>query len=117
MNEVYIRAEQLLADCHALNDELPVVEDELQVEERNPPAGVALAGGSPPHPFDPIAEGEIRCVDAVEDGLRVPCRAVRLIGKDCASLQLGQGERRHEAISNHLEQVTEDLVCMLQLGS
>jgi hypothetical protein len=43
MDEDHVAAHEFLAPCNALADDEPVVDDELEVEVRDPDARIALA--------------------------------------------------------------------------
>ena len=63
----HVRPQELLAAGDLLEDGLPVMDDELEVEVRDPGAGVALAGRRLADVTAAPAEPEVAALDRVQE--------------------------------------------------
>ena len=79
VDDDHVRPQQLLPAGDLLDDRHAVVDDELEVEVRDPGAGVALARGRLADVAPAPAEAEVAALDGVEqhrpvDSLGASCR-------------------------------------------
>ena len=110
----HVGPEKLLAPRDRLLDRGAMMDDELEVEVRDPAARVALARCRLPDVAAAPAEPEVAPFDRVEEHGPVDPLDHRE-GEGGVALQLGQPEvgpqRRHDGT----DQVREDVLCMVQL--
>ena len=106
--------EQLLAAGDLLVDGGAVVDDELEVEVRDPGAGVALARRRLADVAAAPAEPEVAALDRVEEHRPVD-RLGRREGECGIALELGQPEVRPERRDDGADEVREDVLGVVQL--
>ena len=114
MDDDDVRPEQFLPAGDLLDDGLAVMDDELEVEVRDPRARVALAGRRLADVAATAAEPEVAALDGVEQH-----RAVdpldRLEGEGCVALELGQAEVRAKRRDDGADEVRQDVLGMIEL--
>ena len=114
MNQDHVAADQLFLPGHDLLGDLSAVGDELEIERRDQPAGVAFADRGLLDVTLPPAEGEIHTLDRV-----LQMRAVELrrgeIDERRIAFELRQLERRAKCADDRIDQVGEDVLRMIEL--
>ena len=114
MNQDHVAADQLLLPGHGLLGDLSVMGDELEIERRDQPAGVAFADRGLLDVTLPPAEGEIRTLDRV-----LQMRAVELrrdeIDEGRVPFELRQLEWRAERADDRIDQVGQDVLGVIEL--
>ena len=116
MDEDDVRAEQLLAAGDALADDRAVVDDDLEVEVRDPDAGVALAlrgGGDVPQA---APEREVGPLDRLLQR-RALDRRRDDVGEGGVALELGQAQHRPQAADDRRDEVGEDVLGVVELDA
>jgi hypothetical protein len=110
----HIRPEQLLPSRHLLKDGLPVMDDELEVEVRDPHAGVAVARRGLADVASPSPEAEVAALDGVEEH-----RPIELLDRrereSGIAFELGQPEVRAERGNHRADEVGEDVLGVVEL--
>ena len=114
MHDDHVRPEELLAAGDLLDDRRAVVDDELQVEVRDPGAGVALAGRRLADVAPAPAEPEVAALDRVEEHRPVDLLADHVRERRVA-LELGQPEVRPERGDDGADEVGQDVLGVVQL--
>ena len=114
MDDDDVGPEELLAAGDLLHDRRAVVDDELEVEIRDPDAGVALArrrladvASAPPEP-------EVAALDRVEEHRPVD-RLADHVGERGIAFELGEPEVRPKRRDDGADEVREDVLRMVQL--
>jgi hypothetical protein len=114
MDDDHIGTEQLLAARNALAQDLAVVDDELQVEVRDPDAGVAVARRRLADVTSAAAEAEVATLDGVEEE-----RSVDLPGgcgnERRVALELGEPEAGTQRGDHGADEVGQDVLRVVQL--
>ena len=114
MDDDHVRAEQLLAAGDLLDDRLPVVDDELEVEVRDPAARVALARGGLPDVATAAPEPEVAALDGVEQQRAVD-RLAEGVRERRVALELGQPEAGPEGRDDRADEVGQDVLRVIEL--
>ena len=114
MDDDHVRPEQLLPAGDLLDDRLAVVDDELEVEVRDPAAGVALARRRLPDVAPAAAEAEVAALDGVEQQRPVDGLADG-VGERRVALELGQPEAGAEGGDHRADEVGEDVLGVVEL--
>ena len=106
---------ELLTAGDLLHDGGAVVDDELEVEVRDPDASVALARGGLADVAAPPAKPEVAALDRVEEHRPVDLLSRREHERSIA-LKLGQPEVGPQRGDDHADEVREDVLRVVQLN-
>ncbi len=114
MDDDHVRPEELLPAGDLLEDGLAVVDDELEVEVRDPDAGVALAGRRLADVAATPAEPEVAPLDRVEEHRPIDPLGCR-VGEGGIALELRQPEVGPECRDDGADEVRQDVLRVVQL--
>src|SRR5258708_24310325 len=111
-----MRTDQLLDASDLLNDNVPIVEDELQIQIRNTLASSAGARRGAVHGGGPIPKRGIGHFDQFKECLTTFNLVRKDIGEHGVAFQLGKGENRIARLHDHFKKFGQDFVSVVQFG-
>ena len=111
-----VATHQFLATRHPLPGDDSVVDDELEIESRDEGAGIAVALRGLADVAQAPTEGEIAVFDGVLEGRAVDGVGDE-VGKGSVALELRESEGRPERPDDRVRQVSQDVLCMVQLDT
>ena len=100
-----------------IDDERPVVHDELEVETADGTAGIARARRRTRHVQQPIGEIEVAGLDELDQQLAAGERRLRSEAEHGIAFQLHELHRRAQRRSDQLRELGHDRVRMLEFGA
>jgi hypothetical protein len=114
MDEDDIAPDELFHPGHLLAGHAPVMGDELQVERGDPDAGVALARRCLADVADAALEGEVAMLDDIAQFGPIDRR--RWQPHECGvTLELREVERGTQGTDDGVDEVGEDVLCVIEL--
>ena len=114
VHDDHVRSEELLPAGDLLDDRDAVVDDELEVEVRDPGARVALARRRLADVSPPPAEPEVAALDGVEEHRAID-RLADHVRERGVAFELGEPEVRPQGGDDGADQVREDVLRVLEL--
>lgn len=115
VDDDHVPAGELLVPGDGPAHEPAVVNEELQVEGRDPPAGFARARGRVRDVALPRPEAEVRLLDRVEERRRAAC-SLEGVREDGVSFELAQLKRRLKPFDDDPHEIGEHVLRVLELG-
>jgi hypothetical protein len=115
MGHDHVGPDQLAAPSDIVLDERAVVGTELEIELWRAPAGVARAARSQRHRATAAGKREVCRLERPQQSDAVDRLALWRDAEHGVALKLGQSQRRAQPIGDHPQQVSENVVGMLEL--
>ena len=114
MDDDHVAPDEFLPPRHPLPCDEPVMGDELQVEPGHPYAGVALARRRLADVADAALEGEVAVLDDVAEAGAVDRRR-RHVDECGVALELRELEGRAQRADDHVDEIGEDVLSVVEL--
>lgn len=116
MDEVDVRADQLVMAIELLHAEHPVVDKEFEVERADISAGIAWAGGIADHQIDGAPEAHISVFEQLDEGLTLEEIVLKRVADHRVAGEARNDEGRFGVADEEIEQRRERLLGMIKFG-